>query len=317
MTNSALLWCLLFAVSSPLMVLVNNHIFNRLLFPYPIATAALSIWTTAISSHLLVKTGAWKLERENVSLEYYQRLLVPIALLSACSIGLGNHALMLLSVSFAQMLKAMAPVYILCLLTLYNQRTPSGKAISAVLVICAGTAVASFGEVKFSTAGVTFQVLADLLEAIKIVLIQVALSDERFAVFDLLYYTTPITGLFQLGFIVASEREVLREASLAVVALHWPYFLASAGLGVALSLVGPQVIKATSALTLKLIGIVRNNLLVLSAIHFLGETTSGTQLAGYLVSAVGFVWYTLMEAWKKDRLWVSNEDYGSIKKSLI
>ena len=297
------------------MILVNNHIFNRLPFPYPITTSAVSVWTTAIATHLLVRYNILQLKTCLVGTDTFKKLLLPIGLLSASSIALGNHALMLLSVSFAQMLKALAPVYILCLLTACDIRTPSGKAIAAVFVISIGAAVASVGEVHFSPAGMAYQMCGDFLEAVKIVLIQVALSEGGFSVIDILYYVTPVTGVCQLGLISIFERDVISWANFERAAANWPYFAVSAGLGAMLSLAGPQVIKVTSALTLKLIGIVRNNVLVLSAMAFLGDKTTHVQLAGYLVSTVGFVWYSLLEASSMGKKLVeSSGDYGTITK---
>ena len=315
MTDTGLLWCCLFAVGGPVMIVINNHIFNRIPFPYPITTSAISICTTAITTQLLVRFNVLKLKTCLVGRDTFKRLLLPIALLSASSIALSNHALMRLSVSFAQMLKALAPVYILCLLSFCNLRTPTSKAVSAVFVISVGAAVASIGEVHFSPAGMAYQMCGDFLEAVKIVMIQMALSEGGFSVIDILYYVTPVTGICQLGLISIFERDVIRLSNLELVMAHWPFFAGSACLGALLSLAGPQVIKVTSALTLKLIGIVRNNVLVLSAMAFLGDKTTHVQLAGYLVSTVGFVWYSLLEAYTKERMILkSSESYGSITK---
>jgi hypothetical protein len=259
----------------------------------------------------------WDLERKELNWDLCKKMILPIGFLSASSIALGNHALMHLSVSFAQMLKALAPVYILILLSACSLKTPSRNAIYSVIVISLGTAVASIGEVHFSPGGVTFQILADLLEAVKIVLIQIILSGDRFSVSDLIFYVTPVTGTFQLLLISILERKAFTDSNIELLMSNWPFFAASASLGLLLSLSGPQVIKVTSALTLKLIGIVRNNLLVMSAIFLLGERTSGLQFAGYLVSAFGFVCYALLEATGQDRIYRKSPDYGSLSKTVL
>ena len=51
------------------------------------------------------------------------------------------------------------------------------------------------------------------------------------------------------------------------------------------------VIKHTSGLMLKLIGVVRNNGLVLFSVFFMNETTTLLQMFGYSVSIAGFLWY--------------------------
>lgn len=304
LSNAGLAWCCVFAIGGPISILLSNHIFNKIMFPFPIVTSAVAVWSTAIVAHLLVRLGFISLSPNShqVNLRVFTQLLLPIGCLSASSIALGNHALLILSVSFAQMLKAVAPVYIIALLFGCNMKIPSKLAIGAVFVISSGTAVASIGQATFSPVGMAFQMFGDFLEAVKIVLIQIILNDHQLSVIDLVYYVTPITGVFQILLISMFEAKALDAENVEIATNNWQFFAVLAVIGVVISTAGPQVIKVTSALTLKLIGIVRNNLLVLAAMNFLGEKISHFQFAGYLVSSIGFFCYTVAEACEEERI---------------
>jgi hypothetical protein len=91
------------------------------------------------------------------------------------------------------------------------------------------------------------------------------------------------------------EKQALTDSrSWEKVSEYWYYFLAAMCLGIAINFVGLFVIKHTSGLMLKLIGVVRNNGLVLFSIMFMHERTSKLQVAGYVLSVLGFFWYTTL-----------------------
>jgi drug/metabolite transporter (DMT)-like permease len=107
-----------------------------------------------------------------------------------------------------------------------------------------------------------------------------------------IYYIFPATGISQLLMIILYERSALTEpASWVLVMRYWYLFFLAIALGIAVNLVGIFVIKHTSGLMLKLIGVVRNNFIVLLSVLFLGEKTTSIQIFGYILSIAGFVWY--------------------------
>jgi drug/metabolite transporter (DMT)-like permease len=65
----------------------------------------------------------------------------------------------------------------------------------------------------------------------------------------------------------------------------------AASLGFLLNLLAFAVIKLTGSLTQKVLGTVKNVLLVLFSVFFMGEQITLRQWIGYQVSLAGFVWY--------------------------
>ena len=65
----------------------------------------------------------------------------------------------------------------------------------------------------------------------------------------------------------------------------------AASLGFLLNVLAFAVIKLTGSLTQKVLGTVKNILLVFFQVLFMGESITARQWAGYQVSLLGFVWY--------------------------
>ena len=292
MTPAGFFWCTLFFLLGPSLILLNNHVLNTVHFKYPVFFSSLGIWGTFFVSQIAHRMG-WIQVKKQISLDYWLSRIVPVGILSAATIGSGNSVYLFLSVSFTQMLKALTPVYILLCLVLFQVEIPSRNVVMAVAVISLGTMVASLGELKFSWTGFILQSLADLLEGSRLVLLQLLMSENTLSPVESIYFTAPATALGQLMLVLVYEKDALLDKrNWTAASNNWHLFLGGVMLGVAINFIGMFVIKHTSGLMLKLIGVVRNNCLVLLSVLFLGEKTTALQMIGYIVSIAGFVWYT-------------------------
>jgi hypothetical protein len=282
----------LFFVLGPLLILVNNYTFNRVHYKYPIMFSSLGIWGTAVVTRGASFFGLIKIDRK-ITMNYWLTRILPVGLLSAATIGSGNSVYLYLSVSFTQMLKALTPVYILLCLVMFKVEIPKSQVVAAVVLISFGTGIASLGELKFSWTGFFLQSLADLFEGLRLVLLQVLMSSDSLSPIQSMYYVSPATAVSQFILVLLYERSaVTSAASWRKVGEYWYLFFIALVLGTAINFTGVFVIKHTSGLMLKLIGVVRNNCLVLFSVIFLAERTSAVQMFGYIVSVAGFVWYT-------------------------
>jgi drug/metabolite transporter (DMT)-like permease len=291
-SQTGFLWCVLFFVLGPLLILVNNYVFNTVHYKFPIMFSSLGIWGTAIVTQGVSFLGLIKIDRK-ITFNYWLTRIVPVGLLSAATIGSGNSVYLYLSVSFTQMLKALTPVYILLCLVLFRVEIPKSQVVASVVVISFGTAIASLGELKFSWTGFFLQSLADIFEGLRLVLLQILMSSDSLSPIQSMYYVSPATAVSQFLLVLLYERPAIASsASWQTVFQHWYLFLVALVLGTAINFTGLFVIKHTSGLMLKLIGVVRNNCLVLFSVIFLSEKTTFLQMLGYVVSVAGFVWYT-------------------------
>lgn len=76
------------------------------------------------------------------------------------------------------MLKTGSPILTMCALALAGLEMPSVRLVAAVLLIAAGTAVTSLGELHFSWLGFFYMLLSQLADSARLVMTQVR-SDRR------------------------------------------------------------------------------------------------------------------------------------------
>lgn len=289
-------WCTLYFILGPALIILNNHVFNTIHYKFPILFSSLGIWGTAVVS-VVLRTLGFAEKGKDISIQFWATRIFPIGILTAASIAAGNTVYLYLSVSFTQMLKALSPVYIFLFMSVLKVEIPNRLVIVAVALISIGSIISLVGELKFSWVGFLLQSAADVFEGCRLVMTQVLLSNNDLTPMESLYYVFPATAVSQLIMVMIRERSALTEPENWKLAMdNWHLFLLAITLGTSMNFVGIFVIKHSSSMMLKLIGVVRNNCLVLLAVIFLGDTTSAVQVFGYLVSIGGFVWYTKLSA---------------------
>lgn len=137
----------------------------------------------------------------------YLRAIVPVGLLYSASLVCSNMVYLYLSVAFIQMLKAAAPVAVLFVAWGWGVENPSLQKLLNILVIVAGVALASFGEIAFRWAGFFYQLGGIVFEAMRLVMIQVLLSEDGQKMDPLvsLYYYAPVCAVMNLLVAVVTE----------------------------------------------------------------------------------------------------------------
>jgi Triose-phosphate Transporter family len=269
---------------------MNNYL------PFPVSVSAMGIWGSALIGQVCVRTGLWTVHKK-LSRHDWMHKIVPIALLSVLTLALGNAVYMYLSVAFTQMLKALSPAYILMVMWGIGLRVPSTQALAGVALISVGTCLAAVGELRFSLIGFLLQSAADTLEGFRVVILQKLMANDKMTPKETIYYIFPVTGFFQALLALALERELFtNDKYFSVLCANLHIFLACIVLGFVLNFASNAVVQLTSGLTFKLIGIVRNNMLVLASILFLGDSTTLLQVVGYSISAAGFARYTMADS---------------------
>lgn len=147
----------------------------------------------------------------------YMRAIVPIGLCYTASLVCSNLTYLYLTVAFIQMLKAAAPVAVLFVAWMWGVDNPTLRRVLNVCIIVLGVVLASVGELSFSWIGVMYQVGGIVFEAMRLVMVQVLLSEEKGdgrkgASMD------PLVGLYYYAPVCA----VMNCFVAALV--EWPYF---------------------------------------------------------------------------------------------
>ncbi|KAF6805369.1 duf250 domain membrane protein [Colletotrichum musicola] len=224
----------------------------------------------------------------------YLRAIVPIGLLYSGSLVCSNLVYLYLSVSFIQMLKAGAPVAVLFVSWIWGVAEPSMKTFYNILLIVAGVALASFGEIEFSWIGFIFQMGGILFEAVRLVMIQVLLKgDESAQKMDplvSLYYYAPVCAVMNLFVAWASEFSRFKMEDLQRTGVMM--LLLNAGVAFMLNVSSVFLIGKTSGLVMTLTGILKNILLIIASVIIWQTSVTLMQFVGYSVALFGLVIYS-------------------------
>ena len=179
-------------------------------------------------------------------------LVVPTALLFAGSLCTGNEAMLHLSVSFVQMLKAWTPTVVLAFSIIAGLEAPSWRLLGIMLVMSGGVALAIRGELELAPFGLLMMLLSVVLEALRLVLVELLLAcpDDRLSGLAGVYYTAPICFVAITPVAYAFEREQL-AAAVRAGRVDARALLLNAVLAFLLNVSSLLLVKRTSALTLK------------------------------------------------------------------
>lgn len=299
-----------------------------------------------LATQLLARTTSLLDSRHALPIDrrLYLRTILPIGLLYSGSLVCSNVVYLYLSVPFIQMLKSAAPVVVLFFSWLWGLTHPTPSTLANILVIVAGVAMASAGEIRFSWVGFLYQVGGTIFEAMRLVMIQVMLSAEGLKMDPLvgLYYYAPIcagmnmlvafwtevpyfrvedlyrTG-FSMLFLNALVAFMLNVASVCLVSLHVPYLrnLCECTHHLICLQIG-----RTSGLVMTLTGILKSILLVITSVLLWRTPVTLLQSAGYSTALAGLVYYSLGQdqfsrgyhaasTWASDALKASREGSSS------
>jgi len=187
--------------------------------------------------------------------------------------------------------QASAPVAVLLTSWLFRVASPKLKVLLNVFFIVFGVTLASLGEIKFVWIGFFFQAGGIFSEAIRLILIQILLSDSGQNMDPLvsLYYYAPICTV--MNFLVAAVTEFhsfriehIYHAGIGVLLLNAVVaFLLN---GASVFLIGK-----TSGLIMTLCGVLKNILLVLTSVLLFGTIIMPLQILGYTIALLGLIYY--------------------------
>jgi drug/metabolite transporter (DMT)-like permease len=111
--------------------------------------SGLGLFVTGTVAQIIVRLGYVKLvNADTVTFKFWLMKIVPAGAGTALSHTFGNGAMMYLTVAFVQMLKSFTPAIVMIMLAIFKIDIPSKEIVLSVVVLCGGTAFASFGEMN-------------------------------------------------------------------------------------------------------------------------------------------------------------------------
>ncbi|CAH8348526.1 unnamed protein product [Eruca vesicaria subsp. sativa] len=285
-------------------------------FPYPLGLTLLHMIFSSVLCFLLTKVlKIFKVE-EGMTLEIYVTSVIPIGAMFAMTLWLGNTAYLYISVSFAQMLKAIMPVAVFVLGVAAGLEMMSCRMLLIMSIISFGVLVASYGELNINWIGVVYQMGGVVGEALRLIFMEILVKRKGIKLnpISLMYYVSPCSALclfLPWIFLEKSKMEgndtwdfhfvVLTLNSLCTFALNLSVFL---------------VISHTSALTIRVAGVVKDWVVVLvSALLFADTKLTVINLFGYAIAIAGVAAYNNHKL-KKEAIGVTTETPGDDSESI-
>jgi len=272
---------------SCVMILLNKAILSTLDLPFPLFLTSwhmlLSATVTRVMSKISYTSSMLPAVADGrVTPKIFLERIIPIGVLFALSLAMGNQAYLYLSVSFIQMLKAFTPVAVLVAASALGLEDPSVLQLTIVGFISLGVSITAVGELRFNLMGFFFQIGGIVAEASRLVMQDKVLKELKLDSLSALYYITPVSfTTIATGFFFFESATFPWDRVLGSLA---PILILNGVAAFALNIAIVLLISNTSALVLSLGGILKDILLVIFSIVFFGAPVSGLQVFGYAIS---------------------------------
>lgn len=284
--------CLVWMSFSSGLIFINKWIMAVDDFRFPMALSGLGMIFSSVASYLVCKV--FKLVDANKEFTWYFYLtrIMPVGLFMALTLAFGNLVYLHLTVAFIQMLKAFTPVITMACTFVAGLERPHLKLVSAVVLIALGVAAASYGELNFSLVGVLIMFLSELFESVRLVMTQILLQGHNFNAIEGLMYMAPACVFWlAIGSACTELKAMIAANALQKMMDKLPLYLCAAGMGFAVNATAYLTIQLAGSLTLKVLGTVKNAVVVWAGAVFWLEHITPLQLGGYSISIGGFGLY--------------------------
>lgn len=294
MMKRAVLWglCVVWMSLSTLLILVNKHIMVDLRFGYPMSLASLGMLISTVCCWCWYRFSNLSSGKRSLSASIYITRIVPVGLMMAVTLQSGNITYLYLTVSLIQMLKSLTPVITMLLAFAVQLEHPTWPLVSSVVTISGGILLASYGEMNLSVVGFLFMFASQISEALRLIMTEKLLVGMKLHPIEALMYLAPACcSWLALGVCFYELPDMVAHKRTDFIMQNPRLMLLAACLGFVVNALSYTIIKLSSSLTFKVLGTVKDIIVVTIGILILHETVTGIQRTGYMISLVGFLWY--------------------------
>lgn len=279
-------------------------IFNAALlreFRHPIW---LTLWHQAVSTVLilclrlvrpgLVATGDEKAGIPPLTILRAVQIGLPVAVAQSIGLVTGNTAIMYISVSFGQMVKAWTPACVYGIGCMVGNQHFSAPIAKTLAVITFGLMVTSIGELNFNAFGFCMQVAALVSEGVRINLLEVRLKSQGYKLNPLtsIQVFAPMTSIILLFCGLVMDKDAVTWE--AIESIGQTTLTANALIAFFLNIAIFLAIQVASGLVFTLAGVFKDVVIICGSVVMLGTPVSTTQLLGYVVAMGGLQTYGIV-----------------------
>mmetsp|Transcript_73657 Transcript_73657/g.134676 ORF Transcript_73657/g.134676 Transcript_73657/m.134676 type:complete len:449 (-) Transcript_73657:108-1454(-) len=286
-----------FFASASLLIFLNKNIMVQHHFHHACFVGNLGVLGTTIFSQVMVRCNLWEVDKIRPE-GTLRTVILPQAIFGCMAMYAGNAVYLYLPVYLVQVLKANTLLLVMLFTMLFRLEHISWARFGVVLLICFSMVIVSakrFPNLSSWRVDLSRTVVWGLLinftsncgEALRVTAQQMAMIKMPFK--DCLYHIYPFLLLVNGLVVLAVEGRGVLAAPMEPVFLG--KLLGSAVLGCMTSVSGWWLTKLIGALSVKIMGYVRNFMVVLAAIFWRGEVMTAMDSFGYTISLIGIFLY--------------------------
>ncbi|KAK8846592.1 hypothetical protein IAR55_005678 [Kwoniella newhampshirensis] len=289
LTDQLVVWTVDIQISLSIgVVLFNKHIFSDRGFPYPLFLTCFHMLVATIGTNLLkvVPLPGVTVKSPSMSWSVWFRTVLPLSIFFSGSLVLSNLAYVHLSVSFVQMLKSSILILTLIIQLLTKLQAYSHLQFAIIIVISVGCYIAASGEVKFDMFGFVCQCCAVVVEAARLVLVEIMLKNHKMDPLSSIAMYAPVC------MVLIAIAQPFMEGSTPFHLLHRLGFWTFAFNGLmafSLNFASVFLIESAGSVVLSLSGVVKDILLIGASMWLLGSSVTSSQILGYVIALVGLL----------------------------
>lgn len=219
---------------------------------------------------------------------------LPVAVAQCIGLVTGNTAIMHLSVSFAQMVKAWTPACVYGIGCLMGNQQFSAPIAKTILAITFGLMITSFGELNFNAFGFCMQVAALFSEGVRINLLEVRLKSQGYKLNPLtsIQVFAPMASVILLLCALAMDKDAVTWE--VIESIGQTALVANGLLAFFLNIAIYLAIQVASGLIFTLAGVIKDVAIIAGSVIMFGTSVSTMQLLGYVMAMAGLQTYGIV-----------------------
>lgn len=292
---SGFFWLTLYFGANIALTVHNKSILSHTHFAYPWSLTALHSVASALGSAVCVHVcGVGRVADVR---EWRQwAWLVAFSLLYTVNIAMSTVSMNLVLLSFHQTVRSLNPLFTCALEFLVLNKSTTAFSLLTLVPVVVGVALACYGEFGFSALGAVLTLFGVFLSSAKGVATNLLLVGPlRLDPFDLLLRMSLLCTLQCLAYAWLSGE--LADVAAFFRASDDPALLAAqlasnAALAFALSYLSFVANRATSSLSMSVVGNVKQVLLIALTVWLFGDVLGATQWFGVVLTLIGGALYT-------------------------
>jgi len=301
-------FCVLFYSSTSIAItLYNKWLLSEYNFKFPIAMIFYQfLWITGGSWIFIFLFFRKKYSEHDdwitkMTLAKFCRTILPLSCFLCFDIVCTQLGLMLSSVTLAEIIKSLIPVFVFISSILFGFEIFTAQKFTVILAITIGIGLTSKGEKDLKLIGLVFFSAASLCATLKLLFIERIVGDKRLgmpALLTLAYISTTSLPILLIGFL-SIEFTRLRDSPFATdPSMFWGcigFLTIGAALAFLLNISEIMLVGTTSAISTCVVGIAKVVVLMLISQLIFKPDLNQTKVSGVIVTLVAVLGYNLIK----------------------